>query len=71
MDLADDKSTLVLENHFGVFRHQAIMRANVDPALCRHIALLGHSELTMPDTGAVNTCAIKHAVYVVKCVDCL
>ena len=38
LDLTDDKSTLV--------QVMAITWANVDPDLCRHMASLGHSELS-------------------------
>ena len=51
-DLMDDKSTLVnfdfLSNTHPISMpstHWAITWANVDPDLCCHVALLGHSEL--------------------------
>ena len=40
LDLTDGKSTLWL----GAVKQQAIIWANVDPDLCRHITLLGHNE---------------------------
>ena len=46
LDLSDDKSTL-----FQVMtwyrKAQAITRANVDADLCRHMASLGHNELSI------------------------
>ena len=39
----------------GAVRQQAITWANVDPDLCRHMALLGHNELRQP-TGSWKDC---------------
>ena len=39
----DDKSTLV---HVMAQQHQAIIWANADPDLCRHMTSLGRNELT-------------------------
>ena len=44
------KQPLMISHHWfrsrlGIVRQQAITWANVDPQLCRHMALLGHNEL--------------------------
>ena len=43
--LTDDKLTLV-QVRLGAVRQQTITWANVRPDLCRHMASLGHNELT-------------------------
>ena len=49
-DLTDDKSTSVQVMDLAV-RQQAITWANINQELCRHMASLGHNELTLYGLG--------------------
>ena len=60
-DLSEDKSTLV-QVRAWCGHQQAITWANVDPDLCRHMASLGHNELTHRPLGGVNENFIRKAI---------
>ena len=47
LDHSDDKSTYWFRYWLGAVRQQAITWTNVDLDPCRHMASLGHNELTM------------------------
>ena len=67
LDFADDQSTLVQVIAWcrrAAVRQQAITWGHVDPDLCRHMALLGHSELTLV---WVITCLMTPSRYLNQC----
>ena len=55
LDFTNDKSTLVQVMACAVWQ-QAITWANVDPDLCRHMALLGHNELKITRVSRKREC---------------
>ena len=62
------RNSLVMSQHWfklwlGAIRQQAITWANVDPDVCRHLASLGHNELTLPRSTtwwSYKICAVRH-----------